>query len=109
MLIASYAPVGDGVMLLCQLVVAVPSSLLVVGLLLSSGSRMRRPKYWVALLCFAQAIPSFLVLRNLGPFSQYFVLIWLGSMGLLLVGFLVLALWPARRKNETRQGHTSHP
>ena len=89
----SYAPIGGGLMLLCQLGVAILSVLLVLGLLMTSVSRRRHPKYWVALMCVGQPIPLAFILREMGEFSEYFDLVWLASMALVAVGLLVV-LWP---------------
>lgn len=96
-LFASYAPIGGGVMLLCQLAIAIPAAVLLVGMIVTSTARMQHPKYWTALGCVSQPIPLAFALRELGQFSAAFDIIWLTSMGLFLVGFLVLAIWPAER------------
>jgi hypothetical protein len=81
-------------MLLCQLVVSVPCTLIVLGLLVTSSARRRHPKYWIALVCSAQAMPLVLVLRDIGQSSPHFCTIWLVSMSLVLAGFVALAVWP---------------
>lgn len=89
-----YAPVGGGLMLVCQLAVSLPCTLIVLHSMAASAARRRHPKYWFALLCEAQPIPLAFLLREMGQFSPYFDWVWLGSMVLLPVGFIMLAVWP---------------
>jgi hypothetical protein len=50
----------------------------------------------VALACVGQPIPLAFLLREIGQFSSALDLIWLISMGLLLVGAIVSVAWPNR-------------
>src|SRR4051794_20314558 len=65
MVIACYLPIGGGIMLLCQLAVAVSCSLIAAGLLATSRARLRQAKYWIALATSAQPIPLFFLLREI--------------------------------------------
>src|SRR5438132_3324365 len=89
-----YLPIGGPVMLLCQFVVSVPCTLVVIGLLATSARRRRRVRYWIALYTSAQPIPVALFLRRIGQFSPDFSPIWLVSMGALLGGLVALVAWP---------------
>jgi hypothetical protein len=89
-LIASYAPAGGGVMLLGSLIVAVPSTLLVFALMLTSPARAARPNYWVALPCVAQPIPFVVACSEWGTFWPCFDFVWLGSIFLVFVGLHAL-------------------
>lgn len=95
-LFAQYAAVGGGLMLLCQFIVAVPCVLLAVLFLATSPARRRNPKYWWVLACFAQPIPVAFLLSRRSQFSDSFGEIWVVSMGLILVGFILIAIWPER-------------
>lgn len=83
-------------MLLCQLAVSIPCVLVLLAILVISPGRQQHPKYWVALACVGQPIPLAFVLREMGPFSNYFEVIWLISMAFVLVGLVVLIAWPIR-------------
>ena len=94
MLLGCYMPIGGGIMLLCQIALAIPCTLIVVGLLATSARRRRHPKYWFALACSVQPLPLMLVLRAMGSFSPHFCTLWLISMGLGFIGFVGLVVWP---------------
>jgi hypothetical protein len=93
---ACYVPIGGGIMLLCQLAVTLPCTLIILCLLATSRTRRRHPKYWLALASSAQPMLLMLVLRQLGQSSPHFCTIWLVSMALVPVGFFGLVIWPNR-------------
>jgi hypothetical protein len=90
-MLASYAPIGGGLALLCQLALAVPAALIVLSHVLGAPSRRNRPKYWIAFACVAQSIPVAFILVEIGSFSPCFDSVWLGSMIVLLIGILLVA------------------
>lgn len=89
-----YLPIGGGIMLLCQCAVSAISTLIVLGLLVTSSARRQHPKYWLAFACSVQPMPLVVVLREIGQFSPQFCTIWLVSMSLVVVGFVGLVVWP---------------
>ena len=95
-LIAQFAEVGAALLLLCQLAVAIPCVLIVIALMATSAERRYHPKYWWALGCIAQAIPVALLLGRRIPFFVQFEAIWMASMALVPIGFVVIAAWPER-------------
>jgi hypothetical protein len=91
-LYAQFGAVGQGLMLFCELALALPVGVIVATLMVSSPVRRRHPAYWIALVCEAQAVVAVLVSPRMG-FGIWFDALWLVSMGLVLLGPIVLVVW----------------
>lgn len=99
-LFGSYAPIGGGLMMFCELVVAVPGLLLLAFRVGFAPRQFRRPKWLVISVCFVQPVFGYCVLGELTQFSNYFAIVWLVSMALIATGWVLVAAWPEQLKGD---------
>jgi hypothetical protein len=78
--------------------VAMPCSLIVLGLMLTSLDRLRKVKYWIALACSVQPIPVAISISHSNLYSSEMIENFSISMGVVWLGFAILAAWPRKRK-----------
>jgi len=94
MLLAAYASVGAGLLMLFNIIVGVLCTVVVLEWMESSRTRRRQLKYWLALTLSLQPIPVALWLRQSVLLWKFAEIILLTSLLLIPAGILAILVWP---------------